>query len=84
MATRSAPDLYSPLYADEIRYLALLPGEFSDPIDCCLIQGHDLQTDVTYEALSYEWGPPDPEHLIAINGVRMPIRENLRECLTST
>ncbi|PMD43782.1 HET-domain-containing protein [Hyaloscypha variabilis F] len=81
MATRSILDLYSPLHENEIRYLALLPGKFSDPIDCRLIQGRDLPADVTYEALSYQWGPNSPEYSIAVNGVRTKIRVNLRNAL---
>ena len=38
----SITNLYTPLSENEIQYLALLPGQFDDPIECRLIQGRDL------------------------------------------
>jgi hypothetical protein len=41
------------------------------------MKGSDLPADVRYEALSYKWGPPQPEQLFTINGIKTHICENL-------
>lgn len=47
----------------------------------CELQIHDLETTPEYQALSYEWGPPDHKRCILINGSSFRIRQNLWQFL---
>lgn len=59
----------------QIRLFRLLP-ELEDGLICCQILRSGIST-WQYEALSYEWGPPEPTRRILVNGSVMFIRENL-------
>ncbi|KAF8852372.1 HET-domain-containing protein, partial [Acephala macrosclerotiorum] len=61
----------------EIRLIHLQPGRVTDEIKCELILA-SLNDKSTYEALSYEWGPPCPGVFgIKLNGQEHFVRENL-------
>jgi hypothetical protein len=83
MSTNETITLYTPLSRNEVRYLVLLPGRIANPIQCRLIKGSDLPANVPYQAFSYEWGCPQPESSIIVNGVKTKIRDNLWLALRS-
>ncbi|PVH74625.1 HET-domain-containing protein, partial [Cadophora sp. DSE1049] len=59
-----------------IRLVHLQPRSISrDKIQCQLTTQNLVSN--SYEALSYEWGPISPELLINMDGVDIPVRENL-------
>lgn len=61
----------------EIRLIHLQPGWVTDGIKCELILA-SLNYKSTYEALSYEWGPPCPDVFgIKLSGQEDFVRENL-------
>nr|KAK5436981.1 hypothetical protein LTR18_009346 [Exophiala xenobiotica] len=80
-AVTSAPYRYEPLDArTSIRLLDLLPGSETDPVHIVLRQvelPEDSDIAMTYTALSYTWGPPDPVFLIYIEGKSYQARANL-------
>ncbi|MAD83661.1 MAG: hypothetical protein CL912_11935 [Deltaproteobacteria bacterium] len=60
----------------EIRLVHLQPRAVEgDKIKCKLTTQNLIGN--SYEALSYEWGPVLPELLINMDGVEIPVRENL-------
>ena len=61
-----------------IRLVQLLPGETDDPINISLIHQR-LGGD--HACLSYEWGPESPARSIFVNGLRLPVRDNLWQFL---
>lgn len=63
-----------------IRLLTIEPGLERDKIRCNF-QVVDLSVSPPYEAVSYVWGNPNPPTLIACNGVRMNITQNLADAL---
>lgn len=67
---------------DSIRLLVLQPGRFESPI-ACLLGEVRLSSRLSYEALSYTWGEPVPDHAISINGRSKTIRHNLYMALLS-
>ena len=82
MSSSSAPPhRYSPLIKDdEIRLLELEAGAGDAEIYCTL--KHVARSErPSYEALSYEWGPPVDTKAINVNGTRKEIRENLWSAL---
>ncbi|KAK0639772.1 hypothetical protein B0T16DRAFT_338954 [Cercophora newfieldiana] len=74
--------IYTPLNEQkkEIRLLSLNSGSGSDPIYCslCIVSLHDRPK---YEALSYVWGPPEPSHLIRLDGQPFRVTSNLYAAL---
>jgi hypothetical protein len=69
--------LYSPLQdSDEIRVLHLRSRSSSDNIISTL-KHVKFSEDPTYEALSYVWGSPEVTKVINLDGVELPVRENL-------
>ena len=44
---------------------------------CCIITRFFCHKAEHFRALSYEWGPPAPQHSIFVNGYALSIRENL-------
>ena len=69
--------VYSPLPTQRsIRLLTILPGDFGDTIQSTL-EVVELDEALSYEALSYVWGKPDPPAEIICNGERMPVTPNL-------
>jgi Heterokaryon incompatibility protein (HET) len=82
MSVQGLTNLYLPLKADHIRVLVLCPGSFDDPIECHLEhQNRDLDGGVSYEALSYMWGPPEPPREIKLNDTLIEVRQNLLAAL---
>ena len=77
--------IYRPLQAGEIRLLVLLPGKVQDPLSVRLVttrlQGEGTRAVATYEALSYQWGPPLPAKMITVNDTFVSIRYNLHLAL---
>lgn len=79
------PYIYSPLPANSIRLLLLLPAVDPDaPLHCELIH-RPLSTTARldyFEALSYVWGNADKTHTLTIRpGHRLPITTNLHAAL---
>lgn len=71
------PNIYSPLTKDnEIRILELEPADARAAIRCTL-RHVTLSARPSYEALSYEWGPPGQVKAIYVNGGRTKVRSNL-------
>ncbi|KAF2667666.1 HET-domain-containing protein [Microthyrium microscopicum] len=66
----------------QIRLIKIIPvssnqqGASSEAIHCS-IQTFDMDTELTYTALSYVWGPPEPCDGILLNGVEFIVRSNL-------
>jgi hypothetical protein len=56
---------YTALGRGQIRIIHLLSGSGPDTI-VCMLKTVDLDSSPTYEALSYEWGPPEIDGLIII------------------
>ncbi|KAH9862859.1 hypothetical protein J1614_010952 [Plenodomus biglobosus] len=73
---------YQPLHTpDAIRIVVIERGQWSTTLKCSILQC--LRGEHSYEALSYEWGPPsadDPS--IMIDEARLRIRANLYEALS--
>lgn len=69
---------YEPLQNSEsdIRILRLVPSNESDEI-CCCFEMRSLNDKPFYLAASYEWGDPEPQVDIKIDGKRFRIRLNL-------
>jgi len=65
---------------DEIRILRLLPGKGAEPLRCELIHV-PLASPGEYDAVSYRWGPPTPEHTLHCNGFSVSVMSNLAEAL---
>lgn len=74
---------YQPLpHGNHFRILELQPGQTGDPIVCKLIVAQIPSprrslNDISYEALSYVWGPEKPEHEIVLDGWPCIVRDNL-------
>ncbi|KAH8725911.1 heterokaryon incompatibility protein-domain-containing protein, partial [Phaeosphaeriaceae sp. PMI808] len=64
----------------QIRTITLHAGTDSDPIHCTL-DVVNLKAGPPYKALSYTWGPPGDTREITIDGIVVPIRENLYQAL---
>lgn len=62
---------------DEIRLLTLLPDPDENGLVCCAMVTFDLTTAPKFQALSYDWGPPDRTWTIFVDGRAMTIRQNL-------
>jgi len=73
-------DLYASCPVDrtsqEIRLLRLLPKNDEGIIECTM-QTYNHDDRPPYQALSYTWGPNIAYDDIEINGVKIPVRENL-------
>jgi hypothetical protein len=74
---------YEPLsLPTAIRLLQITPGERDDPVCCKLIE-LDLDSNPSYEALSYVWGVDAPSQNILCDDHRHIVRQNLRDALSS-
>lgn len=74
---------YEPLdlTKQQIRLITLQPATNpTDPITC-EIKTFDTETGPRYVALSYTWGPVNPQQIILINGRSLSIRKNLHDFL---
>ena len=69
---------YKPLqnFQTDIRILKLLPSTEPDEI-CCSLETYSTNDNPFYIAVSYEWGDPEPEIDIRIDGRPFRIRHNL-------
>jgi hypothetical protein len=69
---------YKPLqnFQTDIRILRLLPSTEPDEV-CCSLETHSINDNPFYVAVSYEWGDPEPEIDIRIDGRPFRIRHNL-------
>ncbi|PMD23285.1 hypothetical protein NA56DRAFT_644186 [Hyaloscypha hepaticicola] len=72
---------YRPLLkAGEFRLLHLLPGQFGENIQCTL--AHKSLTELPhYFAVSYTWGAPELAREVEVDGITIPVRENLFQLL---
>ncbi|KAE8444215.1 hypothetical protein EG329_000812 [Mollisiaceae sp. DMI_Dod_QoI] len=70
---------YSPLKADELRLVALQPGEDDDIIECKIehLTFEASREERQYKALSYMWGSPNEARSISIDSRTCYIRQNL-------
>jgi hypothetical protein len=64
----------------EIRVVHLLPGHWNDKIRCEL-HTTSLDTQPTYEALSYVWGNPEITSQILLDSINFKVTENLAAAL---
>jgi Heterokaryon incompatibility protein (HET) len=73
---------YTPLDSSTttIRLVILLPGEFGEDVECTLLHV-PLDTELSYEALSYTWGDPKMLHPILLDDQTFPVTENLYDAL---
>ncbi|KFY91592.1 hypothetical protein V498_05395 [Pseudogymnoascus sp. VKM F-4517 (FW-2822)] len=62
-----------------IRIVMLQKGSRRDTIKCSIV--HTELNEIPYQALSYEWGLPNNDRTIRIDGCRVRIRRNLYEAL---
>jgi hypothetical protein len=67
----------------QIRLIVLHPCSSTNPSDpiMCDIKTFDTETEPHYIALSYTWGPVNPQRTILINGRSLSIRQNLYDFL---
>ena len=74
---------YQPLVAptEAIRVVDIEPSNDSKaPIQCCL-RVVTLDDSLSFEALSYTWGHPEPKKIISLNGCDFEAQENLEAAL---
>jgi hypothetical protein len=64
----------------EIRLVELAPGQHDEPF-CFSIHAKQLHETVESEALSYVWGKEACRRRVLVNGVPLPITENLDRAL---
>lgn len=64
----------------ETRLVTILHGNFADDVNCSL-KRVDLDSKPVYEALSYEWGSPEPKAKIQIDGCLFEVTPNLGAAL---
>lgn len=64
----------------QIRLCSLLPGNFTDPINCH-IEAFDLNDGLEFEALSYTWGDAADRLCIEANGEAILVTKNLATAL---
>lgn len=69
------------LDTNAIRLVRILKGDTGQPIECTMFQTLLNPEGIPYEALSYAWGPKDPEHHIWVNGCLFRVRRNLFQAL---
>ncbi|KAH7321819.1 heterokaryon incompatibility protein-domain-containing protein [Rhexocercosporidium sp. MPI-PUGE-AT-0058] len=82
MASDTRTPHYHPLDGSEIRLLVVLPGVKAAPIHCQLVYTgiqNDLSTTIglDFQALSYMWGPIEPQQSILVDRKEISIRPNL-------
>ena len=63
-----------------IRLLQLLPGAWSDNVECCLSYV-SLLDQPCFKALSYVWGEVQHAKAIKVNGQPVTVTKNLYEAL---
>ena len=73
--------LYTPLTRDrDIRVIHLLPGSSSDDL-ACEVHHVSLDTDISYECLSYRWGDKDSGSIKLGGCARLALNQNLLDAL---
>jgi len=73
---------HEPLAENEIRILHLLPSRNSEAEIRCNLSRKTIKP-LTYSALSYVWGEPNPAQAISINGMTVYVTPNLFAALRS-
>ncbi|KAG6363979.1 hypothetical protein INS49_009082 [Diaporthe citri] len=76
----SRDKIYEALRPREIRLLSLKPSLPDENIECSLIIA-GLDQPLSFDALSYVWGPEAPTEEIHCNGIPMRVRKNLANAL---
>ncbi|KAI0454981.1 heterokaryon incompatibility protein-domain-containing protein [Xylaria acuta] len=72
---------YRPLLVpNEFRLLELLPGRADEDI-CCVLTHESLLHHPPYFAVSYTWGSPKSTGEVKLDGVGVPVRDNLYQLL---
>ncbi|KAI0439965.1 heterokaryon incompatibility protein-domain-containing protein [Xylaria telfairii] len=72
---------YRPLSVrNEFRLLELLSGQPSEDI-CCMLTHESLFEHRPYFAVSYTWGSPELNRGVKLDGISVPVRENLYQLL---
>ncbi|KAH6664929.1 heterokaryon incompatibility protein-domain-containing protein, partial [Halenospora varia] len=79
----SSPQVYKPLphTGDAIRLLRLQPGIRGEKLRSNMIYT-TLKSNPIYEALSYEWGAPEPKQQIALDDTNVVVTPNLWSALS--
>lgn len=72
--------IYETLRPREIRLLSINPALPDENIECSLITA-GLDQLLSFDALSYVWGPETPTEEIHCNGIPMRVRKNLANAL---
>lgn len=65
----------------EFRAILIHPSNDRDKILACSLATISLDEEIEYEALSYVWGEPEPQHIILVNDVEYSITPNLAKAL---
>lgn len=73
---------YEPLLDRQVRVLRLLPGRGDEIVRCRLV-AVDIDSNPTYEAISYTWGKARDVTKMILNGNICWRKLNLLECLQS-
>ena len=75
------PTIYgSRLHGRKIRLLRLRADSTRHTLHCDLHE-HDLDRGTDFQAISYTWGDPTPNHIITCNGVKIGITKCLHDIL---
>lgn len=72
--------VYFDLHHREIRLVTLLPGQWSDKIQCQLKHA-PLANNPVYKALSYVWGSPRATRTVLVDGHHYSVTVNLESAL---
>lgn len=79
--TKLAAQIYTKLDSEHIRLLRLLPGAFTDSLECELVDHKFENSLTTYHAISYTWGKPVFPARLLCHGIAVPITQNLSDAL---
>ncbi|KAH7025183.1 heterokaryon incompatibility protein-domain-containing protein [Microdochium trichocladiopsis] len=81
--SQDLPNAFLPPLDDaskQIRLLKVEPAGFADEIRCT-IASCELGEVSAFNAISYTWGPEQPQREIFIDGLRFPVRQNCHYAL---
>ena len=65
----------------EIRLLEILPGLSTNTPTTCRLSAFPIKNAPTFDAVSYVWGASTDAHSVFVNGMEIPLRENLARIL---